>query len=164
MKDLKHTEELCSVIQPEIIDLCLSPQEGPEKVAATPEMAVSPFVEITSPPDDKARVPCLIYTSPMNGTQLMFETAMTEECITTASQQTLKQRMENNVKIIRKARRGARYTHGTDSREDHGALKLCFENFLTLNLFPPLNQVRLIFPYLTCRFLAGAKKNWTDCD
>jgi len=126
LESLENTEQLFSAIQPEIIYLCLSPQEGPEKDAATPEMVVLPFVEITSPPDNKARLPSLIYTTPMNGTQLMFETAMTKECITTASLQTLKQWMEKNVKIIRKDRRGARYTHGTDSREDHGDGE-CFE-------------------------------------
>jgi hypothetical protein len=74
-------------------------------------MAASSFAETTSTPDDKVMLPSSFYTSPMNGTQLMFETAMTEECTTTASLQTLRgietemirrqQRMENNVNIIR---------------------------------------------------------------
>ena len=107
LESLEYTEELLAAIQPEIIDLCLSPQEGPEKVAAAPPQ---PFVETTSTPDDKARLPSSFSTSPMNATQLMFETATTEECTATASLQTLrgivtemiwiKQRMENNVKLI----------------------------------------------------------------
>ena len=111
LESLENTEELFAAIQPEIFDLCLSPQEGPENVAATPKMAASPFAETTSTPDDKVMLPSSFYTSPMNGTQLMFETAMTEECTTTASLQTLRgietemirrqQRMENNVNIIR---------------------------------------------------------------
>ena len=109
-ESLQNSEELFAAIQPEIIDLCLSPQEG-EKVAATPKMAASPFVETTSTPDDKARLSNSFHASPMNGTHLMFETATTEECITTASLQTLRDlvtemtrretRMENNVNIIR---------------------------------------------------------------
>lgn len=111
LESLENTEELFAAIQPEIFDLCLSPQEGPENVAATPKMAASPFAETTSTPDDKVMLPSSFYASPMNGTQLMFETAMTEECTTTASLQTLRgietemirrqQRMENNVNIIR---------------------------------------------------------------
>jgi hypothetical protein len=42
--------------------------------------------------------------------------------------------------------------------EMENALKLFFENFPTLNLFPPLNQIRLTFPHLTFRFLVGAEK------
>ncbi len=87
LESLKNT----AAIWPEIIALCLSPQEGPEKVAATPKiMMASPFVETISTPNDKARLPILFYTSPMNDTQLMFETALTKECVTTASLQTLR--------------------------------------------------------------------------
>ena len=42
LESLENTEELLAAIQPEIFDLCLSPQEGPENVAATPKMAASP--------------------------------------------------------------------------------------------------------------------------
>ena len=113
LESLENTEELLAAIQPEIFDLCLSPQEGPENVAATPKMVASPFAETTSTPDDKARLSNSFHASPMNGTQLMFETAVTEECTTTASLQTLRgietemirrqQRMENNFNIIRQA-------------------------------------------------------------
>jgi len=110
LDSLENSGELFASIQPEIIDLCLSPQEG-EKVAATPKMAASPFVETTSTSDDEARLSNSFHASPMNGTHLMSETATTQECITTASLQTLRDvvtemtrretRMKNNVNIIR---------------------------------------------------------------
>jgi hypothetical protein len=119
LESLENTEVLLAALQPEVIDLCPSPQDAPkqmreipsditateEAAAATTEKAVSPLVG-TVTLKEKTRLP--------SSSSLIKETeSMAEECVFIASFQTsrdavtkmieMRQRFEKNLECIRQA-------------------------------------------------------------
>jgi hypothetical protein len=122
LEGLELAEGVLAAQRPEIIDLCSSPQDrasvikleeklsDSEKVVTDPDQAaattlkresVSPLAEITTP-DEKAKLPSLFDASPIHGTRLMFESATAEENVSRTFNG-LKEQLENNLEIIRKA-------------------------------------------------------------
>jgi len=104
LESLENTEVLLAALQPEVIELCPSPQDAPKQMREIPSditKAVSPLVGTVTLKD------------PINGMESMFDTVMFEECVFIASFQTsrddvtkmieIRQQFEKNLECIRQA-------------------------------------------------------------
>ena len=120
LEGLELAEDALAAHRPEFIDLCASPLDGksdiklekklsdsekvdtaPDATAATTNKSGSPLAENTTP-EEKAKMPSLFDTSPIDGKRLMFESAPAEESVSRTFSG-IKDHLENNLEIIRKA-------------------------------------------------------------